>query len=111
MELFIDLEAQLPTRRFFNTLLDDHEITVLSEMAPFMRRQSKDVDLLKKLLATLSFYSKFEINDQTGVALTDIQMTETHCQQLIKLQVTQGITHERKKSNIFLKIAYRIPSI
>lgn len=77
----------MPTRRFFNTLLDDHEITVLSEMAPFMRRESNDVDLLKKLLKTLSFYSKFEINDQTGVALSDIQMTEAHCQQLIKLQV------------------------
>lgn len=97
MELFIDLEAQLPTRRFFNTLLDDHEITVLSKMAPFMRRESKDVDLLKKLLDTLSFYSKFEINDQTGVALSDIQMTEAHCQQLIKLQVKISWTRKREE--------------
>lgn len=88
LEFFIDLEVQLPTRRFFNTLLEDHQITVLSEMAPFMRRQNKDVELLKRLLTTLSFYSKFEINDQTGVALTDIQMTEMHCQQLIKLQAS-----------------------
>lgn len=87
LELFIDLEAQLPTRRFFNTLLDDHQITVLSQMAPFMRRENKDVDLLKKLLKTLLDYSKFEINDQTGLALTDLQMTEIHCQQLIQLQV------------------------
>lgn len=87
LELFIDLEAQLPTRRFFNTLLDDHEIVVLSQMAPFMRREDRDVDLVKKLLSRLEFYSKFEINDQTGVALTDLEMTEAHCQQLIKLQV------------------------
>jgi intron-binding protein aquarius len=87
LELFIDLEAQLPTRRFFNTLLDDHEIVVLTQMAPFMRREVRDVDLLKKLLSRLEFYSKFEINDQTGVALTDLEMTEAHCQQLIKLQV------------------------
>lgn len=87
LEFFIDLEAQLPTRRFFNTLLDDHEIVVLTQLAPCMRRESKDVELLKKLLSTLSFYSKFEINDQTGVALTDLEMTETHCQQLIQLQV------------------------
>ncbi|KAG2235903.1 P-loop containing nucleoside triphosphate hydrolase protein [Thamnidium elegans] len=86
LEFFIDLEAQLPTRRFFNTLLEDHQVTVLCQMAPFMRRQNKDVELLKKLLTTLCFYSKFEINDQTGVALTDIQMTEAHCQQLIQLQ-------------------------
>lgn len=81
------MEAQLATRRFFNTLLEDHEITVLTDMAPFMRRESKDVHLLKKLSARLAFYSKFEINDQTGVALTDLEMTEAHCQQLIHLQV------------------------
>ncbi|GAN09003.1 intron-binding protein aquarius [Mucor ambiguus] len=86
LEFFIDLEAQLPTRRFFNTLLDDHEIVVLSQMAPLMRREDKDVDLIKKLLQRLEFYSKFEINDQTGVALTDLEMTDAHCQQLIQLQ-------------------------
>ncbi|KAI8336492.1 DEAD helicases superfamily protein [Blakeslea trispora] len=89
LEFFIDLEAQLPTRRFFNTLLDDHQIVVLSEMAPFYcERQAKDVELLKKLLSTLAFYAKFEINDQTGVALTDLDMTEIHCQQLLSLQRT-----------------------
>lgn len=86
LEFFIDLEAQLPTRRFFNTLLNDHEIVVLSQMAPLMRRESSDVDLIKKLLQRLEFYSKFEINDQTGVALTDLEMTEAHCQRLIHLQ-------------------------
>lgn len=87
LEFLIDLEAQLPTRRFFNTLLDDHQIVVLCKLAPFMRRDNKDVELLKKLLDTLAFYSKFEINDQTGVALTNIEMTENHCKQLIHLQV------------------------
>lgn len=93
LEFFIDLEAQLPTRRFFNTLLDDHEVVVLSQMAPLMRREDKDVDLIKKLLQRLEFYSKFEINDQTGVALTDLEMTEAHCQQLIQLQVKKKHTH------------------
>ncbi|CEP09725.1 hypothetical protein [Parasitella parasitica] len=86
LELFIDLESQLPTRRFFNTLLDDHEIVVLSQMAPCMQRLDSDVDLIKRLVERLEFYSRFEINDQTGVALTDLEMTETHCQQLIQLQ-------------------------
>lgn len=87
MEFFIDLEAQLPTRRFFNALLEDHGIIVLLQMAPFSHRDDKDVDLLKKLSENLEFYSKFEINDQTGVALTDLEMTEAHCQRLLKLQV------------------------
>lgn len=87
LEFLIDIEAQLPTRRFFNTLLDDHHVVVLCKLAPFMQRKDKDVELMKQLLETLSFYAKFEINDQTGLALTDIEMTEACCEQLIKLQV------------------------
>ncbi|KAG0164199.1 hypothetical protein DFQ28_008930 [Apophysomyces sp. BC1034] len=86
LEFLIDTEAQLPTRRFFNTLLDDHHIVVLCKLAPFMQRQDKDVELMKQLLETLAFYAKFEINDQTGLALTDMEMTEACCEQLIKLQ-------------------------
>ncbi|KAI8086379.1 P-loop containing nucleoside triphosphate hydrolase protein [Halteromyces radiatus] len=85
-ELLIDLEAQLPTRRFFNTLLDDHQIVVLCKLAPFIRRDNKDVELMKQLLENLAFYAKFEINDQTGLALTDLDMTEQHSAQLIQLQ-------------------------
>ncbi|OBZ82904.1 Intron-binding protein aquarius [Choanephora cucurbitarum] len=88
LEFFVDLEAQLPTRRFFNTLLDDHQIVVLSQLAPFHQRQQKDVELLKKLLDNLAFYAKFEINDQTGVALSDLDITQAHCQQLLSLQRT-----------------------
>lgn len=86
MEFVIDLEAQLPTRRFSNALLDDHQVIVLCRMAPFMQRVSKDVDLMKQLLDNLAFYAKFEINDQTGLALTDVDMTEAHSERLIKLQ-------------------------
>lgn len=90
MELLIDLEAQLPTRRFFNTLLDDHAVIVTCRLAPFMRRENKDVGLLKELFANLDFYSKFEINDLTGLALTDLDMTETRGSQLTQLQVLEG---------------------
>ncbi|KAI7863636.1 P-loop containing nucleoside triphosphate hydrolase protein [Spinellus fusiger] len=86
LELIIDLEAQLPTRRFFNVLLDDHQVVVLFKISPLMKRKDKDVELIKQLLETLMFYAKFEINDQTGLALTDIEMTEVHCAQLIQLQ-------------------------
>ncbi|KAI8344483.1 hypothetical protein BC941DRAFT_10831 [Chlamydoabsidia padenii] len=88
LELLIDLEAQLPTRRFFNTLLDDHQIVVLCNLAPLIQRKEKDVDLIKQLLENLAFYTKFEINDQTGLALTGLEMTEQHCNRLIHLQHT-----------------------
>lgn len=85
-EFLIDLEAQLVTRRFFNALLDDHQIVTLCRMAPFNSRQEKDVELLKQQLETLAFYAKFEINDVTGMALTDIEMTRAHSAQLTRLQ-------------------------
>lgn len=87
IEFLIGLEVRLPTRRFFNTLLDDHQVIVLCQMAPFNRRENKDTDLLKELMNSLSFYAKFEVNDQTGVALTDIAIIEAHYQQLVQLQV------------------------
>lgn len=86
VELLIDLETQLPTRRYVNTLLDDHQVVVCSRLAPCMARA--DTTLLQQLSDRLAFYAKFEINDQTGLALTDLEMTEAHCAQLIHLQHT-----------------------
>ncbi|KAI9248637.1 hypothetical protein BY458DRAFT_445736 [Sporodiniella umbellata] len=55
-------------------------------MAPLSRRKNQDVDLLKELISILSFYSKFAVNDQTGIALNEQSMKEDHYRQLIKLQ-------------------------
>lgn len=40
LEFLIDLEAQLPTRRYFNKLLEDHHILILCKFAPIMKRDS-----------------------------------------------------------------------
>ncbi|KAG1474953.1 hypothetical protein G6F56_000019 [Rhizopus delemar] len=86
IEFLTSLEIQLPTRRFFNTLLDDHQVVVLCQLAPFTRRENQDVYLLKELVNNLSFYSKFAVNDQTGNALTERSMKEGHYHQLAQLQ-------------------------
>ncbi|CAG8455667.1 2479_t:CDS:10 [Acaulospora colombiana] len=85
LEFLIDLEAQLPTRRYFNTLLEDHQILVLCKLSPFVRRKEGS-ELFKKLLDILKFYVGFEIHDHTGLALTDDEMTELHCKKLTALQ-------------------------
>jgi len=36
IELLTDLEAQLPTRRYFNTLFDDHNILLFCQFLPFL---------------------------------------------------------------------------
>jgi len=38
LELLIDLEALLPTRRFFNTVLDDCHLVVRCKIAPLTNR-------------------------------------------------------------------------
>lgn len=38
LELLIDLEALLPTRRFFNTVLDDCHVVVRCSLAPLVQR-------------------------------------------------------------------------
>ncbi|KAL1114794.1 hypothetical protein AAG570_007618 [Ranatra chinensis] len=37
LELMIDLEASLPTRRFFNTVLDDSHLLLVCEMSPLVK--------------------------------------------------------------------------
>lgn len=84
LELIIDLEALLPTRRFFNTVLDDCHLVVRSALAPLVRRP--EGQLFLQLLDTLKFYSRFEINDETGDALTDHDMTQIHYKKITALQ-------------------------
>lgn len=40
-----------------------------------------------QLLEMLKFYSRFEINDESGDALTDHDMTQIHYSKIISLQV------------------------
>lgn len=84
LELIIDLEALLPTRRFFNTVLDDCHLVVRCALAPLVRRP--EGQLFLQLLDTLKFYSRFEINDETGDALTDHDMTQIHYKKITALQ-------------------------
>ena len=95
LEFFINLLTQIYTRRFFNTLLEDHALTVLSEMAPLMRRENKDVDHLQKLLTTLEFYHKFEVDDYNGSAVSYLDAMDVHTRKLKHLQVGNA-TMKRK---------------
>src|SRR5438128_1087791 len=52
LEFLIDLEAQLPTRRYFNTLLHDHQILVLCKLSPLLKRKEGG-ELFKQLLEIL----------------------------------------------------------
>ncbi|XP_076834067.1 LOW QUALITY PROTEIN: RNA helicase aquarius [Brachyhypopomus gauderio] len=85
IELMIDLEALLPTRRWFNTVLDDSHLVVNCHLSSLMHRE-KEGHLFCQLLDMLKFYTGFEINDQTGNALTEKEMTTLHYDRITSLQ-------------------------
>ncbi|XP_066279598.1 RNA helicase aquarius-like [Branchiostoma lanceolatum] len=84
MELMIDLEALLPTRRWFNTLMDDSHLVVKCRLSKLTKKE--EGRLFNQLLDRLTFYAGFEINDQTGEALTDHNMTDLHYNSITSLQ-------------------------
>jgi len=94
LELFIDMEALLPTRRFFNTLLDDSNLLVhchLSDLIQMTEYENDDKisdknNLFKQLFKILKFYASFEIDDQSGEAKTESQIQEAHYEKLKSLQ-------------------------
>uniref|UniRef100_A0A8D0D224 RNA helicase aquarius n=1 Tax=Sander lucioperca TaxID=283035 RepID=A0A8D0D224_SANLU len=85
IELMIDLEALLPTRRWFNTVLDDSHLVVSCHLSSLTQRE-KEGHLFCQLLDMLKFYTGFEINDQTGNALTGKEMTTLHYDKILSLQ-------------------------
>lgn len=99
LELLIDLEAQLLTRRFFSSLLDDSHAIVYSRLSSLSKRH--DGKLFRQLLDMLQFYAGFEINDFTGEPLTDQEMTSLHYDRLKSLQVCHQ-SKQRSTENFFL---------
>ncbi|XP_061468788.1 RNA helicase aquarius [Rhineura floridana] len=85
VELMIDLEALLPTRRWFNMILDDSHLVVHCYLSSLAKR-NKEGHLFCQLLDMLKFYTGFEINDQTGNALTENEMTTIHYDRITSLQ-------------------------
>lgn len=84
LELVIDLEALLPTRRFFNTVMDDSHLVVRCQLSNLVRRP--EGGLFNQLLEMLKFYARFEISEETGDPLTDHDMTQLHYTKITSLQ-------------------------
>lgn len=101
MEFLIDLEAQLPTRRYVNTLIEDHQVVAICKLAQL--NSSKDSGtLFSQLLEIFTFYTGFEINGHTGLALTKEEMTEIHASKLTKLQVMNSFKLAPTKDGLTL---------
>ena len=86
LELLTDLESQLPTRRYVNTLVQDLNLLVLIKISPVFN--NSDNGLLRDLFALLRHFQKFSIDDNTGIQHTRAQSYEKHCNRLARLQRT-----------------------
>lgn len=62
LEFIIDLEALLPTRRFFNTVLDDSHLLVRCLISPlYQRAEGKLFSQVSKFLSTNLYFINYEI--------------------------------------------------
>lgn len=84
LEFLADLQSQLPTRRYVNTLLQDLHTLPAIRMSPAF--DDEDNGLLQDLYALLKHYTYFSIDDYTGVQHTSTEAYENHCATLASLQ-------------------------
>ncbi|KAB8258874.1 P-loop containing nucleoside triphosphate hydrolase protein [Aspergillus pseudonomiae] len=86
LEFLVDLESQLPTRRYVNTLLKDLNILPVVRLSELYR--SSENELFRDLYNLLKHFATFSIDDYTGESLSPQAVYDTHCQELAHLQRT-----------------------
>ncbi|KAJ4305036.1 hypothetical protein N0V90_000565 [Kalmusia sp. IMI 367209] len=84
VELLTDLQSQLPTRRYVNTLLRDLNLLPAIRLSPIYT--DEDNGLFRDLFNLLSHFTHFPIEDQTGKQLSKLEYDEEHYNVLAKLQ-------------------------
>lgn len=97
VEFLTDLQSQLPTRRYVNTLLQDLHILPVIHLSPIFNDEPNS--LLRELCALFSHYTHFTVDDQTGAQLTQNQAYDRHCADLANLQRT-ALKHFKEKLTV-----------
>lgn len=97
LEFLTDLESQLPTRRYVNTLLKDLNLLAVVRISPIFN--AEDNGLLRDLFVLLRHFVNFSIDDSTGTQLSHAQSYDRHSQDLARLQRT-ALKHFKSKLTI-----------
>lgn len=84
IELLSDLESQLPTRRYVNTLL--HDLNILSAIKLSPLHSTGDNPLLKDMCDLLRHFVQFPIEDHSGRQFTRLESEQNHHLALARLQ-------------------------
>lgn len=84
IEFLIDLQSQLPTRRYVNTLFQDlHTLSAIRQSPVF---NDEDNGLIRDLYGLLKHYTYFSIDDHTGIQHSSTEAYDRHCETLATLQ-------------------------
>jgi intron-binding protein aquarius len=97
VEFLIDLQSQLPTRRYVNTLLQDLHLLPALTLSPMFNDEANG--LLRDMTDLLSHYTHFTVDDQTGAQLSRTEAYDRHCAALAKLQRT-ALKHFKDKLTV-----------
>ncbi|KAG7290231.1 hypothetical protein NEMBOFW57_000229 [Staphylotrichum longicolle] len=97
VEFLTDLQSQLPTRRYVNTLLQDLHIIPALTLSPVFNDEPNS--LLRELCALFSHYTHFSVDDHSGAQLNRDEAYDRHCAALAKLQRT-ALKHFKAKLTV-----------
>jgi intron-binding protein aquarius len=86
LELLTDIESQLPTRRYVNTLIHDWNLPALIRNSTIYGKEQNG--LFRDIYTLLQHFAYFPINDQTGAQYDREEFYKIHCARLAKLQKT-----------------------
>ncbi|KAL8738831.1 MAG: hypothetical protein Q9181_000435 [Wetmoreana brouardii] len=86
LEFLTDLESQLPTRRYVNTLIKDLNLLALVRLSPIFK--GGENGLFRDLSVLFRHFVNFPIDDHTGIQYTQTQSSEEHSASLAELQRT-----------------------
>ncbi|EGD73730.1 aqr protein [Salpingoeca rosetta] len=85
LELLVDIEALLTTRRYLNTVVRACNVVSVCRLSALFSLQDRG-HLFRQLTEMLEFYVGFEIDDFTGEPLTDDMMTARNYDEMHRLQ-------------------------
>ncbi|GAB7363062.1 hypothetical protein MBLNU230_g3355t1 [Neophaeotheca triangularis] len=94
LELLCDMESQMPTRRYVNTLLRDLNIMPAGRLAPLYI--DEDSGLLRDMYQLLGHYVSFPVDDQSMNQLSEQAYDEEHNAAIGRLQKIALKLHPEK---------------
>lgn len=97
IEFLTDLEGQLPTRRYVNTLLLDLNIMPIIRLSPMFNEEVNGQ--IRDLYNLLCHFVYFSIDDHTGTQYSHEESHQGHCATLARLQKT-ALKHFKTKLTI-----------